>query len=343
MPLNSIFTNVTQQLATSGNIGIGTTIAGAVLDVLANSSATALRINQQGLGNLLELSDNGSNRILIDTSGNIGIGTTILKCTLDVTGDINFTANLFQNNEIYNPGPWKNIGSSIYDASGNVGIGTTLPNAQLHVGAGSATVAPIRLTSGTNLTNPVVGAIEFDGNALYSTNNTTSGRGEVPVHYGYVLTSDRTAIGSAIADYFPANSSINLEAGSYYEVDAMCYFTKGSLTTVTWTWAFSSAVSMARSYYVGTPTNGFDTIVTTAPPVTGTAAQLTTSALAHAATASLGGNNAHVFIFKVHIVTNLATNVRLRVTNGSAGTVTPKAGSYYRIQKKRVSAGIFSA
>ena len=343
MTLNTVYTKATQQVATPGNVGVGTTVAGAILDVLANSSTTALRVNQKGAGNILDIQDNGSTRMFVNTTGNVGIGTTTLKRTLDVVGDINFTGSLYLNNVAYTGGSqWTTSGSAIYYASGNVGVGTTLANALLNVGKGTTTVAPILLTSGTNLTTPVIGALEFDGNALYSTTNTTSGRAEIPVYYGYVLTSDRSAIGSAIADYFPASSSINLEAASYYELDVMCYFTKTTLGTVTWTWLFSSAASMARSYYVGTAAGGFSATANTGAPISGTAAQLTSTTLTHASTTSLTTGVSHQFIFKVHVVTNLATNVRLRVTN-SAGTVTPKAGSYYKVKKILVNTGVFSA
>jgi hypothetical protein len=54
---------------------------------------------------------------------------------------------------------------------GNIGIGQTTPTARLHVAAGTATAnsAPIKLTSGTNLTTPEDGAFEFDGTNLYFT------------------------------------------------------------------------------------------------------------------------------------------------------------------------------
>lgn len=57
---------------------------------------------------------------------------------------------------------------------GNVGIGyggVTNPTARLQLAAGSATAgtAPLKLTSGTNLTTPEDGAFEFDGTNLYFT------------------------------------------------------------------------------------------------------------------------------------------------------------------------------
>lgn len=343
MPFRTIFTNCNQEITTVGNIGIGTTVVGAIVDVLTSSGTTALRVNQKGSGNILDVQVNGNVSMLVDTSGNVGIGTIIAKRTLDVAGDINLTGSLYKNNVLDTATyQWTASGSSIYYASGNVGIGTTLPNALLHVGAGTTTAAPIMLTAGTSLATPAIGAIEFDGDALYTTNNTTSGRAEIPAYYGYVYTSDGSALGPTIADYFGAGTSLNLQAGAYYELEAMCYFTKQTTGTVTWTWAFSSAVSMVCSYWVSTVAAGFTTTISTAAPATGMAAQLNTTSLAHAATGSIVSPNSSHYIFKVQLVTNLATDVRLRVTS-SAGTVTPKAGSYYKIKKVLVSNGVFSA
>lgn len=58
---------------------------------------------------------------------------------------------------------------------GLVGIGVTTPTAVLQLKAGTATAntAPFKFTSGTNLTTPEAGAIEFDGNSLFFTTGST--------------------------------------------------------------------------------------------------------------------------------------------------------------------------
>lgn len=57
------------------------------------------------------------------------------------------------------------------DSNGKVGIGTATPTAYLHLAAGTATAgtAPLKFTSGVNLTTPEAGAIEFNGTNLYFT------------------------------------------------------------------------------------------------------------------------------------------------------------------------------
>jgi len=62
-------------------------------------------------------------------------------------------------------------------ANGRVGIGSTVtsPTARLHLPAGTATAgtAPLKLTSGTNLTTPEDGTLEYDGTNLYFTTGGT--------------------------------------------------------------------------------------------------------------------------------------------------------------------------
>lgn len=71
----------------------------------------------------------------------------------------------------------KNYGN-FYFLDGDVGIGTSSPTAVFHIQAGTAAAgtAPFKLTSGTNLTTPEAGAIEYDGTNLYYTDSTTTRR-----------------------------------------------------------------------------------------------------------------------------------------------------------------------
>lgn len=60
---------------------------------------------------------------------------------------------------------------------GNIGIsGVTAPTAKVHIAAGTATAstAPLKFTSGTNLTTPEAGAMEYNGtNLLFTRAGTT--------------------------------------------------------------------------------------------------------------------------------------------------------------------------
>lgn len=53
--------------------------------------------------------------------------------------------------------------------NGNVGVGISAATARLHIAAGSSTLAPLRIASGPLVASPTAGAIEFDGQQLYLT------------------------------------------------------------------------------------------------------------------------------------------------------------------------------
>lgn len=71
---------------------------------------------------------------------------------------------------VSNPSKGRVVAMTI-DNTTNVGIGTISPTAVLHLKAGTATAgtAPLKLTSGTNLTTPENGTFEYDGTNLYFT------------------------------------------------------------------------------------------------------------------------------------------------------------------------------
>jgi hypothetical protein len=60
------------------------------------------------------------------------------------------------------------------NTTGNVGHGVSSPTAVLHLAAGTSapSTSPFKFTSGTNLTTPEAGAMEWDGTSLYITQTT---------------------------------------------------------------------------------------------------------------------------------------------------------------------------
>jgi hypothetical protein len=202
----------------------------------------------------------------------------------------------------------------------------------LNLAAGTTTLAPLDFVAGSLLTSPVPGAVEFDGNILYVTNDTTGGRGYIPsVHY-FRLTADAgAAIGPGIANFFGTSSGVTLDESIFYELEANLYFLKTTAAGVVFTLTFSNAPINNNAYYVGTPIGGVGTFGTAQ-----TAALVKSTATAGALpiTGNLTTAVNHQFKINAMFQANATTGgtLNLRITSGS-GTVTPLTGSYYKITR----------
>jgi hypothetical protein len=218
---------------------------------------------------------------------------------------------------------------SYYDAAFGIASNTMTMSDALVLQPGTTTQVPLRMQSGSLLTTPVAGALEFDGNAIYSTDDITGGRGFIPsVHY-FRLTTDSAAIGPTIANYFGTTSGVNLDPNIFYELEANLFFTKTTAGTETFTLTFTQAPVNNEAWYVGTPVGGIATVGT---PQTAAIAKSTATAGALPVTGSLTTAVNHRYTIRAMFQTNATTGgtLNLQITS-SAGTVTPLAGSYYKI------------
>lgn len=90
------------------------------------------------------------------------------------SGNMTNIANLQTGLNSFVSGNWNFYCSSAYNnylGTGNTGFGTTSPSAVINIKGGTATAstAPLKFTSGTNLTTAEAGAVEYDGTNLYFT------------------------------------------------------------------------------------------------------------------------------------------------------------------------------
>jgi hypothetical protein len=163
------------RITSAGLVGVGTSAPGAKIDIVSDNNtslASVLRVNSNnvavntslaydgliGSGELfvrtssaskLYLGTNNTNALTIDTSGNVGIGTTSPNQTLHVNGIIqaDSSGNYLQLQQATNDSFINNTGSggiifrqgagfterARIDSSGNVGIGTSSPSVRLQV------------------------------------------------------------------------------------------------------------------------------------------------------------------------------------------------------------------
>ena len=200
----------------------------------------------------------------------------------------------------------------------------------LSLAAGTATVAPLTFNSGTLLTSPVAGAMEFDGSAYYATDDVTCGRGFIQAPHFFRLTSDGSTI-STIANFFGSASGLSLDPSTFFELEAYLYFLKTTSGTATFTLTFSNAPINANANYVGSQATGVGSVGT---PVTASIIKSTSTAVVLPATASLTSAANHQYIIRAMFQSNATTGgtLNLRATAG-AGTITPLTGSYYKLTR----------
>jgi hypothetical protein len=136
------------------------------------------------------------------------------------------------------------------------------PTAGLLLGAGSAAAgaAPLKLTTGTILSTPENGAIEFDGTDLYLTENTSRYKlaktigGQITTSFGGISLSAFTAITNTltVAGAQPGdvvNVSANSGATNSPSLIITAYVTSANTVTLQAYNASSSAVTIASDTY----------------------------------------------------------------------------------------------
>lgn len=194
-----------------GNVTIGN---GGDLNISSATGGDASKIYNDAED--LYFQTNGSTRLLINSSGNIGVGNTSPGAKLDVTGNIRLSAsspNIELNNGgpmVYSTtantlmfatggGPSSPVERMRIDSSGNVGIGTSSPVSKFHVN--SSTSVATYMTAG----NPA-------GGTLMGVN--ASGASIVATYASNNLIFGNYASGGTFVEFARINSSGNFGVGT---------------------------------------------------------------------------------------------------------------------------------
>ena len=203
---------------------------------------------------------------------------------------------------------------------------STMNNVTITVPAGTTTVAPFRMSSGTDLTSVTAGAMEYDGTVVKFTGNTNIGRAPIQQMVftsGISASSGVTVVASTNYALFPAaNDTITLPVGTYmvqtmFRVDT------------------SAAVSNALSFTMLGAGGATCTFIgqasatnTTSLPANVTQTRIA-SAAANAITIAVAtATQRVVYITGVLRVTTQGTVIPSIQFNGLAGTMTFYADNY---------------
>jgi hypothetical protein len=195
----------------------------------------------------------------------------------------------------------------------------------LNLSAGSTSVAPITLASGTNLTTAAAGAMEYDGTVHYKTNN-ASNRGLSPaVQYAilnnttYTLTSQTAAQALFNAS---ATGAITLPTG-FFEFECYYALTSMSSTSGSFGFALAGTATYTQAWTATALKNAAGSAGATAGTSYNTAAN-TTLVTANTTT------TAWAYI-KGTIRVSVAGTVIPQVSLGQAAAAIVSAGSYFKI------------
>lgn len=200
----------------------------------------------------------------------------------------------------------------------------SITGSELVLSAGTTTIAPLKFTSGTNLTTSEAGGFEYDGKVFMSS-PVASARGVSPsVMYSIVSSSNFSlSTSSGVQSAFPSTGDVwTLGASTSYLVEGQYYITR---TTNSVTTAMAFAFSSAPTSILYTAEGQTGVAINTTGTATNVVMINTASSTVVLPTATTGG----WIKFKGIIRTNGATTVTPQV-NFSGTTTSPvmNANSY---------------
>jgi len=159
------------RIVTGGNIGIGAgaiTSPAASLHIAANTTSDLLLLNQTGTGNVFETQTNGTTKLIVNNTGNVGVGTTSATMQLHVYSTLVASATA------YTPTmlgllPMAILEEQITNGGGSSSIGATLYTRKLNTVITDSLGTSVALNTGTNIFTLPIGTyyITAEGSASF--------------------------------------------------------------------------------------------------------------------------------------------------------------------------------
>ena len=202
--------------------------------------------------------------------------------------------------------------------------GKTLTSAALS--AGTATAAPLNLTSGTNLTTATAGAMEYDGTVFYAT-PTASQRGVIMAEQIILLQSAYTLTSQTAAQKLfntPTSGQVTLTTGTY---EFECFYSLSSMSASSGSFGFAlGGTATFTQFFWSLAQKGVAAVATA------TATQSTYNVAANTTLATASVNTVGYANISGIINVSASGTVIPQVSLGVAAAAVVGIGAYFRIR-----------
>lgn len=206
--------------------------------------------------------------------------------------------------------------------------------------AGTATVAPLVFTAGTNLTTAAAGAVEFDGKVFYTT-AVASSRQVSDAEQFCCLTADfpsgsNTLLDTAVASPLfnaTAAGALTLAAGTSYFFEQLVLLSNTGTTSHTWSALFGGTATFTSIAYEFLSYTGITSGVTATAVLGGQVAVATAVPVTAASTSATEFVSCRMTgIMRINAAGTVIPQFQASARPGASGTpgVTVKAGSFFR-------------
>ena len=220
------------------------------------------------------------------------------------------------------------LGSGDLVVSGSFSGGTLTSQLKLATGAAGVGTAPLEFVSGTLNTTPEAGAIEYDGNAYYSS-VANSTRGVIPSEQIIVLTGTNTLTSQTAAQAIfdggggSATGAVTLPVGTYQYETSFC-ISGMSATSGSFGFAFGGTATETYSYNASASKAG--TSLTTPRALVSTCGSAAITTLVANSTGTVGS----AFITGIIRVTVAGTIIpQISLTVAAAAVI--QANAYFKV------------